>query len=186
MVRGAVAKPLFMIYYGTIFSRKDAFLMANTPKKKNIAETVRELVKDAVLECGCSLWDVEYVKEVTGWNLIIYIDREDGISLTDCEMVNDAVEPILDEHDPIEGSYCLEISSPGLERELKNHTHIEAFLGSEVEVKLYVAFEGKKSFTATLLSHDEENDTVTFLFGDERQETFERKALAKLTTVAQF
>ena len=160
--------------------------MEKKPKKKNIAETVRELVKDAVEECGCELWDVEYVKEPTGWNLIIYIDKEEGISLTDCEMVNDAVEPIIDEADPIEGSYCLEISSPGLERDLKNHSHIEAFVGSQVSVKLYTAFEGSKSFVADIVSHDEENDTVTFARSDGNMHTFERKALAKISTVAEF
>lgn len=160
--------------------------MEKKPKKKNIAETVRELVKDAVEECGCTLWDVEYVKEPTGWNLAIYIDKPDGISLTDCEMVNDAVEPIIDEADPIEGSYCLEISSPGLERDLKNHEHIEAFLGSDVNVRLYTAFNGAKSFTAKLSSHDEEKDTVTFILGDGSEASFERKAVAKLSTIAEF
>jgi len=159
--------------------------MEKKPKKKNIAETVRELVKDAVEECGCELWDVEYVKEPTGWNLIIYIDKEEGISLTDCEMVNDAVEPIIDEADPIEGSYCLEISSPGLERDLKNHSHIEAFVGVQVSVKLYTAFEGSKSFVAEITSHDEENDTVTFAMSDGNMHTFERKALAKISTIAE-
>lgn len=160
--------------------------MEKKPKKKNIAETVRELVIDAVEECGCELWDVEYVKEPTGWNLIIYIDKPEGISLTDCEMVNDAVEPIIDEADPIEGSYCLEISSPGLERDLKNHKHIEAFVGSEVCVKLYTAYEGSKNFVAHIASHDEENDTVTFTFSDGSEHCFERKALAKISTVAEF
>ncbi len=160
--------------------------MDKKPKKKNIAETVRELVLDAVEECGCELWDVEYVKDATGWNLIIYIDRPEGISLTDCEMVNDAVEPILDEADPIEGGYCLEISSPGLERELKNHVHIEAFLGEKVQVRLYTAYNGSKSFFATLDSHSTENDTVTFVQDSGETVTFERKAIAKLSTVAEF
>ena len=155
-------------------------------KKKNIAETVAELVRGAVEECGCVLWDVEYVKEPTGWNLAIYIDREGGISLTECEMVNDAVEPILDEADPIEGSYCLEISSPGLERELKTHEHIEAFIGSEVEVRLYTAFNDSKNFIAKLAAHDAEKDTVTFDCGGETPVTFERRAVAKLSTVAHF
>ena len=104
--------------------------MAKTNNKpaKNIAGKVRELLEPTVNGLGYELWDVEYVKDPTGWNLIIYIDKPEGISLTDCEMVNDAVEPIIDEADPIEGSYCLEISSPGLERELKSHEHIEALL----------------------------------------------------------
>ncbi|MBR5528490.1 MAG: ribosome maturation factor RimP [Clostridia bacterium] len=160
--------------------------MEKKPKKKNIAETVRELVCDAVEECGCTLWDVEYVKDAGGWNLVIYIDRPEGISLTDCEMVNDAVEPIIDEADPIEGAYCLEISSPGLERDLKNHTHIEAFLGERVQVRLYTALDGSKSFTATLESHDEDADTVTFTRENGESITLERKSVAKLSTIADF
>lgn len=160
--------------------------MEKKPKKKNIAETVRELVVDAVEECGCDLWDVEYVKDAGGWNLIIYIDRPEGISLTDCEMVNDAVEPIIDEADPIEGAYCLEISSPGLERELKNHNHIEAFIGERVQVRLYTALDGSKSFTAILDSHDADADTVTFSRESGEPITLERKAIAKLSTIAEF
>ena len=152
------------------------YLMEKNQKKKNIAETVRALVKDAVEECGCSLWDVEYVKDPSGWNLIIYIDRDGGVSLTDCEMVNDAVEPILDENDPIDGSYCLEISSPGLERELKKHDHFEAFLGSRVNVRLYSAFNGSKSFSAKLAEHSEENYTATFEFDDKKTAVLECKS----------
>ena len=162
------------------------YLMEKNQKKKNIAETVRALVKDAVEECGCSLWDVEYVKDPSGWNLIIYIDRDGGVSLTDCEMVNDAVEPILDENDPIDGSYCLEISSPGLERELKKHDHFEAFLGSRVNVRLYSAFNGSKRFSAKLAEHSEENDTVTFEFDYKKTAVFECKSLAKITVAADF
>lgn len=160
--------------------------MENKPKKKPIAATVKELVLDAVEECGCTLWDVEYVKDASGWNLIIYIDREGGISLDDCEMVNDAVEPILDEADPIQGSYCLEISSPGLERELKTYEHMQAFLGTTVLVRLYTAFRGSKSFAATLLSVDPAADTVTFTLDSGEQAVFEHKTLAKITTVADF
>lgn len=126
--------------------------------KKRKAESlarVAELVKDAVEECGVSLWDVEFVKEGPDHNLVIYIDRPEGVSLTDCEMVNDAVEPIIDEADPIEGSYYLEISSPGLERELKMPEHIKAFLGTEVTVKLFKALDGTKTLQASFRIYDE-------------------------------
>ncbi len=159
--------------------------MENKGKRKNIAQTVKELVIEAVEECGCELWDVEYVKDPTGWNLIIYIDREEGISLTDCEMVNDAVEPILDEADPIPDSYCLEISSPGLERELKNHAHFERFFGSDVNVKLYTAINGTKSFCGKLVSSDPNADTVTVTLAGEAT-TFECKAIAKISLAAEF
>lgn len=72
------------------------------------------MVRDAVEGCGCTLWDVDIVKEGGEKSLVIYIDKPDGISLDDCEMVNDAVDPIIEEADPIKDSYYLEISSPGL------------------------------------------------------------------------
>lgn len=160
--------------------------MENKSKKKPIAATVRELVRDAVEECGCTLWDVEYVKDAGGMNLIIYIDREDGISLDDCQTVNDAVEPILDEHDPIPDSYCLEISSPGLERELRTYDHIRAFLNTEVLVRLYTALNSSKSFTAQITSCDPDADTVTFALADGEALTLGRKTIAKINTVAKF
>lgn len=158
--------------------------MEPKPKKKNIAETVRALVKDAVEECGCILWDVTYEKDPEGWNLVICIDRDGGVSLTDCEMVNDAVGPILDEADPIDGSYFLEVSSPGIERELRTHDHIDAYLGSKVRVKLYAAQNGPKHFIAELAAHDAGADTVTLKAEDGTETVFERKAIAKLTTIA--
>ena len=126
-------------------------------KKGNIASRVSELVKEAVEECGCTLWDVEFVKEGPDHNLIIYIDKPEGISLDDCEMVNDAVEPIIDEADPIDGSYYLEISSPGLERELKTAEHIKAFIGERVIVKLYAPKDGKKTYDGVIVSYNEDD-----------------------------
>ena len=128
-----------------------------------ITDTVWKLAQPVAEKNGCELWDVEYVKEVTGWNLIIYIDREDGISLTDCEMVNDAVEPIIDEADPIEGSYTFEVSSAGAERVLKRPSDFQRFLGSPVTVKLYKARDGRKEFAGHLKEYD--NGTLTITVG---------------------
>lgn len=154
-------------------------------KKGNIASTVAELVKEAVEECGCMLWDVEFVKEGPDHNLIIYIDKPDGVSLTDCEMVNDAVEPIIDEADPIDGSYYLEISSPGLERELKTPEHIEAFAGTEVNVKLFTAFEGKKNYSGILSAYDSEKDEITVETAGGAV-VLERKQCSSIKTVCEF
>ena len=154
-------------------------------KKSGIAGRIEELVKDVVEECGCTLWDVEFVKEGPDHNLIIYIDKPDGISLTDCEMVNDAVEPIIDEADPIEGSYYLEISSPGLERELKKPEHLVSFVGSDVNVKLFSAFEGKKTYNGKLAAYDQEKDTVSI---DENGKVteIERKLCSVIKTVYEY
>lgn len=179
-MKGAVDKtaPMFLIlsHGGNVMAEK---------KKGNIATRIAELVKDTVEECGCTLWDVEFVKEGPDHNLIIYIDKPEGISLTDCEMVNDAVEPIIDEADPIEGSYYLEISSPGLERELKTPEHITAFAGSEVIVKLFTAFDGKKTYSGVLSGYDTEKDTITVESGDTTVE-LERKQCSSIKTVCEF
>ena len=126
-----------------------------------------------------------YVELNNAFNLIIYIDKPEGISLDDCEMVNDAVEPILDEADPIEGSYYLEISSPGLERELKTPEHIMAFVGERVLVKLYAAKDGKKAFDGTIESFDEEKNELTLSAGNETA-VLSLKDCASIKTVCEF
>lgn len=155
-------------------------------KKGNIAGRIAELVKDAVEECGCVLWDVEFVKEGPDHNLIIYIDKPEGISLTDCEMVNDAVEPLIDEADPIEESYYLEISSPGLERELKTPEHIVAFIGEQITVKLFTPYEGKKTYVGVLTAYNEDNDSISVDCGDGALVTLERKQCAVIKNVFEF
>lgn len=154
-------------------------------KKGNIASRVSELVKEAVEECGCTLWDVEFVKEGPDHNLIIYIDKPEGISLDDCEMVNDAVEPIIDEADPIDGSYYLEISSPGLERELKTPDHIRAFIGERVIVKLYAAKDGKKSFDGNIVAYNDEDASLT-LEVNGAEIVFGAKEYSSIKTVCEF
>ena len=154
-------------------------------KKGNIASRVAELVREAVEECGCMLWDVEFVKEGSDHNLIIYIDKPEGISLDDCEMVNDAVEPIIDEADPIDGSYYLEISSPGLERELKTADHIKAFIGERVIVKLYAQKDGKKTFDGNIVSYNDEDGSLTIdVAGTEV--VLAQKEYASIKTVCEF
>ncbi len=154
-------------------------------KKGNIASRVYDLVKETVEECGCMLWNVEFVKEGSDHNLIIYIDKPEGISLDDCEMVNDAVEPILDEADPIEGSYYLEISSPGLERELKTPEHIMAFIGERVIVKLYAAKDGKKMLDGSIAAFDEEKNELTIQTESEST-VLALKDCASIKTVCEF
>ena len=154
-------------------------------KKENIASRIADLVREAVEECGCTLWDVEFVKEGADKNLVIYIDKPDGISLTDCEMVNDAVEPIIDREDPIDESYFLEISSPGLERELKTPEHLNAFIGSEVSVKLFKVLDGKKQFVGILKGYDADKNEITVECAD-CLITLDRKACAKIKTVFDF
>ena len=126
---------------------------------KNIAGRVKELIEGTINELGYVLWDVEYVKEGAEWYLRITIDNENGININDCEKVHMTVSPMLDEADPIENSYRLEVSSPGIERDLKNKMHYQACIGCEVEVRLFTAFEGRKVINGILVKFDEVNNT---------------------------
>lgn len=154
-------------------------------KKGNLVSRITEMIESAVNDCGCTLWDVEFVKEGSDFNLVVYIDKPEGITLDDCEMVNDAIEPILDENDPIEGSYYLEVSSPGLERELKTPAHIKAFIGERVIVKLYAAKDGRKVFDATIVDFDEEKSELVIMSGEE-EIRLDEKEVASIKTVYEF
>ena len=116
-----------------------------------IVETVKALAGPIVEKNGCELWDVEYVKEVGGWCLRIYIDRPDGVSIGLCEAVSREMDPILDEReDMIPGSYTFEVSSAGAERRLRRPSDFERFAGHLVEVKLYKSKNGQKTFLGNL------------------------------------
>ena len=102
-----------------------------------IAQQIYDLALPLAAEQGIEIWDVTYTKEAGQWFLRVYIDKPDGVGISDCETFSRAFDPILDEADPIEGSYVFEVSSAGAERELKRPSDFERFLGSNVEVKLY-------------------------------------------------
>ena len=125
-----------------------------------IAQRVYDLALPLAREQGLELWDVEYVKEAGEWYLRVYIDKLEGyVGIDDCEAFSRAFDPILDAEDPIEGSYTFEVSSAGAERELKRPSDFERFLGSNVEVKLYQARDGRKQFIGILKNY--ENGDVT-------------------------
>lgn len=123
--------------------------------KKSIKDAVREAILPTVTELGYRIWDITYAKIGADYHLEITIDRDEGIQIEDCERVHRAIDPILDEVDPIEGFYYLEVSSPGIERELRTEEHILAFLGARVEAKLFSAKDGKRAIRGTLLSLSE-------------------------------
>ena len=122
----------------------------------SVAEKVFGLVKDTVEAQNLQLWDVRFVKEGASWYLRVIIDSENGISIDDCTNVHHAIDPILDEADPIDKSYYLEVCSPGLERELTRDEHFELMQGEKVKLKLYKAREGVKEFGGILKSGDKE------------------------------
>ena len=119
-----------------------------------VTDVVAALAAPIAAEQGCSLWDVEYVKEAGTWYLRVFLDKEGGVSIDDCEAVSRPLSDALDEADPIEGSYTLEVGSAGLDRTLKKPEHFQRYLGSEVEVRLYRAREGRKSVVGRLLSYE--------------------------------
>ena len=118
-------------------------------------------------ENNFELVDVEYVKEAGTWYLRAYIDKPGGVDILDCETVSRAVEPLLDEADPIQGSYTFEVSSAGAERALKRPSDFQQFMGSPVTVKTYQARNGRKEFAGTLAGYDEATGDVTVTVGKE-------------------
>ena len=130
-----------------------------------VTDAVTALALPVVEEAECSLWDVEYVKEAGTWFLRVYIDKEGGVSIDDCEAVSRPVSDALDQADPIEGSYTFEVSSAGADRTLKKPEHFARFLGKEVEVKLYRPKEGRKDFVGVLAGY--QNGDVTLDTGGE-------------------
>ena len=140
-----------------------------------IAQKVYDLALPLAAEQGIELWDVTYTKEAGEWFLRVFIDKESGVGIDDCERFSRAFDPILDEADPIEGSYTFEVSSAGAERELKYPWQFQRFTGSDVEVKLYKGVDGSKTFTGTLKAY-ENGDVTIDAAGQER--TFESAAVA--------
>ena len=126
-----------------------------------VTEIVAQLAAPAVEQAGCELWDVEYVREAGTWFLRLYLDKEGGVDIMDCEKVSRVVSDLLDEADPIEGSYTFEVSSAGAERALKRPGDFERFMGSPVFVKLYKNKDGRKEFSGHLAGYEDGNITVT-------------------------
>ena len=126
-----------------------------------ISDKVEALARPVVEEEGCKLWSVEYIKEAGTWYLRIFIDKDGGVGIADCEAISRRLDPILDEADPIPESYVFEVGSAGAERELKRTSDFEQFIGSDVEVKLSQPYEGRKTLVGTLEEYNDGNITVS-------------------------
>ena len=126
-----------------------------------ISEAVTKLAEPLAAELGLELWDVEYVREAGQWFLRVYIDKDGGVSINDCEALSKALDPVLDEADPIPDSYVFEVSSAGAERELKRPSDFEQFMGSEIEIRLYQPLGGKKSWVGTLAGYADGDVSLT-------------------------
>ena len=139
---------------------------------------VRELCEPIVKDFGLSLWDVRYEKEGADWYLRIFIDKDGGVDITDCEKVSRAINTPLDELDPIENAYCLEVCSPGVERELVRDEHFIQFIGADIMVRMRRPIEGiGKDFCGVLKGDDDGMVTIADHSG-ENEVTINKKDAA--------
>ena len=141
-----------------------------------ITETVWHLAEPCVKKAGCSIWDVEYVREAGEWFLRIYIDKDGGVSIDDCETISRELDPLLDEADPIPSSYTFEVSSAGVERALKRPEDFQRFIGSYCAVKLYSPKNGSKEHLGDLAGYDDGAVIIKNVKGEE--ERFEKNEVA--------
>ena len=153
-------------------------------KKSEIVARVEEMVTAITDEKGFETVDVEYVKEAGQFYLRVYIDKEGGISLNECEEVSRELIPKLDENDFIEENYYLEVSSPGIDRALKRDKEFVKYKGRDVEIKLYKAIDGVKQFEGELVGLDEENNIVVIINNEEVK--FNRKDVAIIRLAIKF
>ncbi len=159
-------------------------LLMKVNGNKNVASTVKQLIDPVAEALGYWIWDVEFVKEGADKYLRITIDNEEGITIEDCERFHRAIDPVLDEADPISESYILEVSSPGIERELKTPQHIDACEGWDVEVKLYAPKNGVKVFRGVLCGYDTDGNVV--IEAGESNIAFKPEEIAKIATYFDF
>lgn len=152
----------------------------------NIAAAVRALAEPIAQSLGYELWDVAYVKEGADYYLRIEIDSPAGITLDDCEKMHRAIDPALDEADPIEDAYHLEVSSCGIERELKTDAHIVACTGWQAEVRLYAAMDGAKVWTGELCGLDENGAVLLACAPNGASRAFPKEKIASIRTVYDF
>lgn len=146
----------------------------------SIEERVEGLLESTINNLGYELYDVEYAKEGKDYFLRIFIDKESGIDLNDCEKVNDSINDLLDEADYIKEQYFLEVSSPGIERILKKDKHLEASIGCLVEVRMFKAIEKQKVIQGILKEFSKETLVIEI---DDKEIQLERKNISVIKTV---
>lgn len=147
--------------------------MASKGKGGNTVAAVWALAEPIAQQLGLTLWDIRFVKEGASWYLRVFVDKEGGVSVDDCVAMSHALDGPLDETDPIEQNYYLEVSSPGLERELTRDAHFQALLGARIKVRLIRSVDNVRDFAGELASY--EDGMVTLLLEDGRQLQVQRK-----------
>ena len=152
--------------------------------KKSIEATIEEIVQPIVDAKNFEIIDIEYVKEAGEYYLRVYLDKEGGISLSDCELVSRELSEILDVKDPIKDNYFLEVSSPGLDRPLKKDKDFERYKGRDVEIKLYKPMNGSKQFEGELVGLTEDNNIKVII--DDKEVEFTKKEVALIRLLVKF
>lgn len=152
--------------------------------KKSIELTIEELVSPIVDDKGFEIVDIEYVKEAGEYYLRIFLDKEGGISLNDCESVSRELSEILDIKDPIKDNYFLEVSSPGLDRPLKKDKDFLRYKGRDIEIKLYKPLNGSKQFEGQLVGLNEDKNIVVVI--DNNEVEFNKKDVALVRLAIKF
>ncbi len=145
-----------------------------------IADKVFDLIKPTVEQTGVSLWDVRFLKEGASHYLRVFIDKPEGISINDCTDVSHAIDPVIDEADPIDTPYYLEVCSTGIERELSRPEHFAYAISKTVSLRLYKAIGGSKEISGELLLADTD---IVLRLDDGREITLERKQISKANLV---
>jgi ribosome maturation factor RimP len=150
---------------------------------QKIEDKVFDLINESVQGLNLSIYDIEYVKEGSGWFLRIYIDKDGIIDINDCENVSRLIDPMLDEANIIKSAYCLEVSSPGIERNLRKPEHFERYIENEVEVSLFKAYEKQKVLQGVLKAGDNNKVTISI---DNNEITLNRKDISKVKLIYNF
>ncbi len=150
---------------------------------KKVSELTAELAAPLVEQAGCTLWDVEYVREAGTWYLRVLVDCEGGVSIDQCEAISRPLSDLLDEADPIEGSYVLEVGSAGADRALTKPEHFEQCMGREVELRLYRPVEGSKEHHGPLTGYDKGDVTIATAQGER---TFAKKDIGRVRLYVSF
>ena len=148
-------------------------------KKTNIAGTVEELLRPFIEGLGYRIWDVEFRKVGADPTLTVTIDSDEGINIDDCEKVHRGIDPLLDEADPIDVPYILEVSSPGIERDIRTDAHILACMGEEIEAKLFAPLNGRRSYVGEIAAYA---DGILTLSTPEGDVAIPRTAISHMNT----
>lgn len=147
-------------------------------KQNNTEKKVLTILEPILEEKALELADLEFIKEGPNWYLRVYIDKDGGVTIEDCENVSRILEKKLDEADPIEQAYILEVSSPGIDRPLKKPEHFKKYIGEIIDIKLYKPLEGKKEYQGELKQFND--GVITIIQEDGKEMQFIQKETASV------